>query len=308
MRVLRGPWLDWPRVEGRSSVTIGVLDGVHMGHRALLSRLDPTMVPTVLTFEPHPVEVLRPGTAPRLITTIDERIELLDAAGVEQVGVLDLAGIKELPPEEFVGGVLVDRLDTGHLVVGDDFRFGRDRSGDVELLKALGARLGFDVESIELIDEGEETVSSSRIRRLIETGDVSGAADLLGTPFRITNTVVDGDKRGRDIGFPTANLRPPDRKVVPATGIYACFALVGDRRHDAAVSVGVRPTFGGGELLIEAFILDFEGDIYGEQITVEFVEYTRPELAFDGVGELVDQMDEDVSRVRAILEMARSRI
>lgn len=289
-------------------MTIGVLDGVHMGHRALLSRLDPTMVPTVLTFEPHPVEVLRPGTPPRLITTIDERIELLDGVGVERVGVLDLAGIKELPPEEFVGGVLVDRLDTGHLVVGDDFRFGRDRSGDVELLRALGGRLGFDVEPIGLIDEGEEVVSSSRIRRLIEEGDVSGAAHLLGTPFRITNTVVDGDKRGRGIGFPTANLRPPDRKVVPAPGIYACFVWVGDHRYDAAVSVGVRPTFGGGELLIEAFILDFEGDIYGEQITVEFVEYTRPELAFDEVDELVAQMDEDVSRVRGILETARSRI
>ena len=308
MRVLRGPWLDWPRVEGRSAVTIGVLDGVHMGHRALLSRLDPTMAPTVLTFEPHPVEVLRPGTPPRLITTIEERVELLEAAGVERVGVLDLAGIKELAPEEFVRGVLVDRLDTGHLVVGDDFRFGRDRSGDVELLAALGARLGFDVEVIELIDELGETVSSSRIRRLIEAGDVSSAAQLLGAPFRITNMVVDGDKRGRDIGFPTANLRPPERKVIPATGIYACFVLVGDRRHDAAVSVGVRPTFGGGELLIEAFILDFDGDIYGEQITVEFVEYTRPELAFDGVDELVDQMSDDVSRVRAILEKARSRI
>ncbi|MFP4072482.1 MAG: bifunctional riboflavin kinase/FAD synthetase [Actinomycetota bacterium] len=308
MRVLRGPWLGWPRVEGRSSLTIGVLDGVHKGHRALLSRLDPTMVPTVLTFEPHPVEVLQPGTPPRLITTIDERIELLDAAGVERVGVLDLAEIKELPPEEFVQSVLLERLDTGHLVVGDDFRFGRDRSGDVELLKTLGTRLGFNTVSIELIDEGEEAVSSSRIRRLIEAGRVSQAAHLLGSPFRITNTVVDGDKRGSDIGFPTANLRPPDRKVIPATGIYACFVLVGDRRYDAAVSVGVRPTFGGGELLIEAFILDFEGNLYGEQITVEFVEYTRPELAFDGVDELVDQMNEDVSRVRAILETARSRI
>ncbi|MFP3882166.1 MAG: bifunctional riboflavin kinase/FAD synthetase [Actinomycetota bacterium] len=308
MRVLRGPWLGWPRVEGRSSLTIGVLDGVHKGHRALLSRLDPTMVPTVLTFEPHPVEVLQPGTPPRLITTIDERIELLDAAGVERVGVLDLAEIKELPPEEFVQSVLLERLDTGHLVVGDDFRFGRDRSGDVELLKTLGTRLGFNTVSIELIDEGEEAVSSSRIRRLIEAGRVSQAAHLLGSLFRITNTVVDGDKRGSDIGFPTANLRPPDRKVIPATGIYACFVLVGDRRYDAAVSVGVRPTFGGGELLIEAFILDFEGNLYGEQITVEFVEYTRPELAFDGVDELVDQMNEDVSRVRAILETARSRI
>lgn len=308
MKVLEGPWQGWEGVAGPSSVTIGVLDGVHLGHRALLSRLDPAMTRTVLTFEPHPIEVLRPGTRPRLITTIDERVELLGEVDVGCVGVLDLAEIKELAPVEFVEGVLVERLHTGHLVVGEDFRFGKDRSGDVDLLVRLGESLGFEVDTIELVGDGDSPVSSSRIRGLIEAGDVAAAADLLGSRFRLTNTVVDGDKRGKAIGFPTANLHPPARKVVPATGIYACFALVDGHRHDAAVSVGVRPTFGGGELLIEVYILEFDEEIYGDEITVEFVEYTRPELKFDEVDDLVAQMEKDVTETRDILERARSRI
>lgn len=302
MRVLDGPWGSWTPVADRSSVTIGVLDGVHLGHRALLSRLDPSMARTVLTFEPHPVEILSPGSHPRLITTIDERIALLGRAGVDRVGILDLAEIKELGPDEFIRDVLVDKLHLGHLVVGQDFRFGKDRLGDVELLARLGDGLGFEVDTIDLISSGGAPVSSSRIRGLIESGDVGAAADLLGSRFRVTNVVIDGDKRGRDIGFPTANIRPPERKVVPATGIYACYALVGDTWREAAVSVGVRPTFGGGELAIEAYILDFDRDIYGTDITIEFVEYTRPELEFDDVGALVTRMREDVSEIRSILE------
>jgi riboflavin kinase/FMN adenylyltransferase len=308
VNILDGPWPGWKPVEDKSSLTIGVLDGVHVGHRTLLSRLDEALSPTVLTFEPHPVEVLRPGTPPRLITTVGERIELLGEAGVDRVGVLDLTEIKDLAPEDFVQGVLVDRLRTNHLVVGNDFKFGKDRSGDVGLLLRLGGALGFRVETIELVEAAETPVSSSRIRALIESGDVRTATDLLGSRFRLTNTVIDGDKRGRDIGYPTANLRPPVRKVVPATGIYACFVIIDDVRHDAAVSVGVRPTFGGGELLIEAYILDFDRDIYGREVTVEFVEYTRPELKFGGVEDLVAQMDEDVTEARVILESARSRI
>lgn len=302
MRVLDGPWMSWTPVGDRSSLTIGVLDGVHVGHRALLSRLDASMTRTVLTFEPHPIEVLLPGTRPRLITTIDERVDLLGRAGIDRVGILDLAEIKELGPGEFIRGVLVDKLNIGHLVVGRDFRFGKDRSGDVELLARLGGDLGFEVDTIDLIATESGPVSSSRIRDLIESGEVRAAADLLGSRFRVTNQVIDGDKRGRDIGFPTANIRPPDRKVVPATGIYACHVLVGSTWREAAVSVGVRPTFGGGELVIEAYILDFEGDIYGSEITVEFVEYTRPELEFDGVEALVTRMREDVSDIRSILE------
>lgn len=289
-------------------MTIGVLDGVHRGHRALLAHLDEGLVRVVLTFDPHPLEILRPGTPPRLITTIGERIDLLGAAGADVVGVLDLSEIKEQAPEQFVSDVLVGKVNAEHVVVGADFRFGKDRAGDVELLKRTGKEHGFSVEPIELVEDLGAPISSSRIRGLIESGHVDEAADLLGSRFTLTNTVVDGDKRGRDIGFPTANLQPPQRKLIPATGVYACFVRVRGEVHPAAVNVGVRPTFGGEELLIEAFILDFSGDIYGEQLTVEFVEYLRPELRFDDVEALVAQMGEDVSRSRDILAATTSQM
>jgi riboflavin kinase/FMN adenylyltransferase len=306
--VRRGPWESWPRTGEPTALTIGVLDGVHNGHRELLKRLDPTLLRTVLTFDPHPVEVLRPGTAPRLITTIDERIELLEAAGVECVGVLDLGDIKEQTPREFIDAILVDLFSVSQLVVGSDFRFGRDRSGDVTMLVSLGGDLGFRVEVIDLLEMAETPVSSSRIRALVEQGRVAEAADLLGSRFRLGNVVVGGDKRGRQIGYPTANLRPPRRKLIPGNGVYACFATVGGATHQAAVNVGVRPTFGGEELLIEAFILDFDHEIYGEQLTLDFVQYLRPELAFDGVDELVEQMAVDVDQARSILEAVPLRI
>lgn len=308
MRVLKGPWQDWPNSNGPSSATIGVLDGVHRGHRELLARLDPAMARTVLTFDPHPIEVLRPGSPPRLITTIDERTALLADAGIDSVGVLDLAEIKELEPAEFVSDVLISKFGVGQLVVGEDFRFGRDRSGDVDLLAGLAHEQGFDLEVIPLVAEGGEPVSSSRIRDLIEEGDVSVAADFLGSWFTVTNVVVHGDERGRALGFPTANLRPPDRKVVPANGVYSCFALLDGVRHDAAVNVGVRPTFGGGELLVEAHLVDFAGDLYDRDLTLEFVSYTRPELTFPDVDELVTRIGEDLAATREVLDMARSRI
>lgn len=308
MRVMDGPWPGWEPPDGLTSVTIGVLDGVHRGHRALINRLDESMVRTVLTFDPHPVEVLRPGTPPRLITTIDERVELLADDGVELVGVLDLGEIKEQSPEEFVEQVLVGRLGAAHLVVGIDFRFGKDRSGDVGSLERLGPRLGLTMETISLVEEEGAPVSSSRVRLLIEAGRVAEAASFLERWYAVSGEVVHGDKRGHQIGYPTANMRPPTRKVVPATGVYACFASVGEGRLDAAVNVGVRPTFGGGELLIEAHVLDFDDDVYGSEMTIEFVDYLRPELKFDGVDALVGAMEDDVFRAREILSRARARI
>lgn len=308
MRVLDGSWQDWPISDRPTSTTIGVLDGVHRGHRALLQRLDRSMARTVLTFDPHPVEVLRPGSPPRLITTIDERIALLADVEIDLVAVLDLAEIKELEAEQFVDEVLVARFGIGQLVVGADFRFGRDRSGDVDLLTRLADRHGFDLEVIDLVAEDNAPISSSRIRVLIEQGDVATAADLLGSRFSMTNVVIHGDERGRALGFPTANLRPPERKVVPAMGVYSCFALVDGVRHDAAVNVGIRPTFGGGELLVEAYIIDFSDDLYDRDLTLEFVSYIRPELKFPGVDELVERMSEDVAETRETLAIARSGI
>lgn len=308
MILLDGPWTGWRTLPEKSSVTIGVLDGVHRGHRSLLHQLDDQMVRTVLTFDPHPLEVLRPGTPPRLITTIRERVALLEDAGIDCVGVLDLSEIKEQSPEQFVTDVLVGKINAGHVVIGVDFRFGKDRAGDVELLKTTGKEHGFSVEPIDLVEELGAAISSSRIRGLIESGHVDEAADLMGSRFTLTNVVIDGDKRGREIGFPTANLRPPPRKLIPATGVYACFAQVRGQTHPAAVNVGVRPTFDGGELLIEAYIFEFSDDIYGEELSVEFVEYLRPELRFDDVDSLVARMGVDVSITREILARTASRM
>lgn len=301
MRVWRDTWTSW-QSRAEASLTIGVFDGVHRGHRALMSRLDDRLAKTVLTFEPHPVEVLRPGTPPRLITTIDERTALFEAAGLDQVGVLDLAEIKELGPDDFVVEVLLNRIRMRHLVLGPDFRFGRDRTGDVTLLVEMGRRRGFEVDIVDLVTDEQGPVSSSRIRTMIETGQVSEAARHLGSRFSLTGPVIHGDKRGAAIGYPTANLTPPPRKVIPRDGVYAAFAHVGGEVKNAAVNVGRRPTFGGGELLVEAFIMDFDEEIYGHEITIEFVEFLREELDFAEVDDLVEQMGEDVAESAKLLE------
>ena len=303
MKVLEGPWEGWVPQRGPTALTVGVFDGVHIGHRVILDRLRSSRYPTtVLTFDPHPAEVLAPGTNPRLITTIDERLALFQGAGVATVGVLDLAEIRHLDPARFVSEMLVGKLGVGSLVVGNDFRFGKDRAGDVSDLRQAGVRHGFDVDVIELL-ESDGVVSATRIRELIEGGDVSAASVMLGSRYRLSNVVIDGEKRGRDLGFPTANLKPPPRKVIPGHGIYAAFAHIEGEAHPAAVNVGVRPTFGGSELLIEAYILDFEDDLYGRVTTIEFVEKLRPELEFESVDALVERIKDDVAGVRRILKL-----
>ncbi len=298
MRVLRGSWRGWDLGSEKSSVTIGVLDGVHRGHQALIAGLDSDLVRTVLTFDPHPIEVLRPGTSPRLITTIEERVALLEPWGIDQVGILDLSEIKDLGPEEFVDEVLVRTLRVGDLVVGPDFRFGRERAGDVELLRNLGKSGEFALRVLDLVHDDGGVVSSSRIREMVESGCMGEAEEALGYRYQLSSTVVSGDNRGMEIGFPTANLLPPERKVIPAIGVYAAFARVGGEVHEAAVNVGVRPTFGGGDLLIEAHMLEFSDEIYDQVLTIEFVEFLRPELAFDGVDDLITAMRSDVEKTR----------
>jgi len=228
---------------------------------------------------------------------------LLDKEGISTVGILDLSGIRHLDPEQFVIQVLVETLGVGCLVIGSDFHFGKDRAGNADYLRRAGEQHGFDVEVVDLVaDSSEHIVTSSRIRGLIEDGEIAEASLLLGSRFRISNVVVDGEKRGRALGFPTANLRPPARKVIPGHGIYAALAVLEGEAHPAAVNVGVRPTFGASELLIEAYLLDFEGDLYGSWLTVEFVERLRPELDFPNVEALVEQIGDDVAHVRRILK------
>lgn len=301
MRTWSGHPTVWPPVPGPVAATIGVLDGVHLGHRSLIRRLDPTLVRTVLTFDPHPVEVLIPGTHPRLLTTISERVGLLAGVGVEQVGVLDLADIRDLDPTRFVEEVLVERMGVGQLVAGADFRFGKNRGGDTDLLTELGRRHGFVVDIAPTVTENDQVISSSRIRSLIEEGRPADAAAALGSLFRVTGQVISGDKRGRAIGFPTANMEPPARKVLPAGGVYAGHVTALGERFIAAINIGVRPTFGGGRLLIESHLLDFDRDLYGEEIVVELAQYLRPELHFDRVEDLVDRMAQDVEDTRSLL-------
>ncbi|HLF62058.1 MAG TPA: bifunctional riboflavin kinase/FAD synthetase [Acidimicrobiia bacterium] len=303
MRVLRGPWASWETQTSPTAVTVGVFDGVHLGHRTLIERLRATgHVPTILTFEPHPAEVLAPGTHPRLITTIDERLGLLAGAGVELVGVLNLAEIRHLQAGEFLGQVLEQRLAMAAMVVGTDFHFGRDRSGDVAFLRRAGDLEGFKVDVVELQQTADGAISSSGIRAMIEMGDMRAATGLLGSRYSLSNVVIHGDGRGREIGFPTANLEPPGRKVIPGHGVYAAYALLRGERHQAAVNVGVRPTFGGTELVVEAHLLDFNDDCYDETMTLEFVERLRPELRFEEVSALIKQMSVDVETVREVLE------
>jgi riboflavin kinase/FMN adenylyltransferase len=302
MKVLRGPLDSWEPQTVPTAVTVGVFDGVHLGHRTLIDRLQVSgYLPSVLTFDPHPGEVLSPGSHPRLITTIEERLDLFAGAGVELVAVVDLAEIRHLRPEEFVSQVLEQRLAMAAMVMGTDFHFGKDRAGDVGFLRHAGALQGFKVDVVEL-KTVDGVVSSSGIRALIEVGEMRVAAALLGSRYRLSNVVVDGDKRGREIGFPTANLEPPARKVIPGHAVYAAFAWLRGERHHAAVNVGLRPTFGQSDLVVEAHLLDFNDDCYGETMTLEFLERLRPELKFGEVSELVEQMSADIEIARALLD------
>jgi riboflavin kinase/FMN adenylyltransferase len=268
------------------AVAIGTFDGVHLGHRRVIqAALDAGPLPTVVTFDPHPRTAL--GNQVLLLSTVERRLELLAALGVEETLVVrfDLE-LARLAPEEFAERVLRP-IGTETVFAGRDFRFGRGRSGDLALLE----RLGFGVRPVDLL----EGVSSSEVRHRLQSGDVAGAAELLGRPPEVEGTVVSGDARGGTLGFPTANLAVPPELLVPAYGIYAGAAL--DRR--AAISIGTNPHYGGDERRVEAFLLDFEGDLYGRRLVVELWRRLRDERAFATERELVAQIAQDVKETRA---------
>lgn len=273
-------------VQSERGVAIGTFDGVHRGHCAVIDAVRATgLRATVVTFHPHPREVL--GYEVQLLTTLDRRIELLAAAGAEDIVVVEFTTeLARLSPEEFVRSVLTP-IGTRVIVAGENFRFGHARSGDVELLR----RLGFDVLPVPIV----EGVSSSRIRESLRAGEVGVAARLLGRPHELEGSVVPGDQRGGTLGFPTANLAVPPNLLVPAYGIYAG-AMLGNR---AAVSIGVNPHYGGHERRIEAFLLDFAGDLYGQHLRLELWQRLRDERSFESEQALIAQIADDVDATRA---------
>ena len=276
-------------------VALGTFDGVHRGHREVIRGAD-----TVLTFAPHPLSVIAPPRAPLLLTTLERKAELVAGLGVQELVVVPFdAAFAALTADEFVERVLVDRLRTTHVTVGENFRFGHGAEGDAARLQADGR---FETRVAPLLEVDGEVVSSSHIRGLVLGGAVEYADELLGAPFTLTREVVHGDKRGRELGFPTANLLPADGYVTPGHGVYACRATTasGDT-YAAATNVGVRPMFvtGRGEL-IEAFLLDFDADIYGQPLRLEFLKRLRGEKRFASVEALIEQMNRDVDEARAI--------
>jgi riboflavin kinase/FMN adenylyltransferase len=301
---------DLPADRGRSVVTIGNFDGVHRGHRTVIGRAreeaDRAGLPVVaVTFDPHPMAVLRPEHAPSIITPLDRRADLLREAGADHV--LALAFDMEMAawtPQHFVDQVLVEALHASVVVVGANFRFGHRAAGDVSMLKEAGERAGFTAVGVEL-EGGPQVWSSTYVRTCLAAGDVAGAAEALGHPFAVRGVVVEGDRRGRDLGFPTANVPADPQAAVPADGVYAGWLRrVGEEAsYPAAISVGTNPTFEGQrERRVEAYVLDrTDLELYGVEVEVVFVERLRGMVRFDGVEALVETMHNDVARTREIL-------
>lgn len=305
---------------GPSAVTVGAYDGVHLGHRAVIAEVrrlaaERGLTTVVVTFDRHPAQVVRPESAPRILTDLDQKLELLASVGVDVTYVIHFDEERaQESAEDFVDDVLVSQLDGRFVVVGEDFHFGRNRQGDVALLRDMGRTRGFTVEGLGLLgpeDLGTGTdshakVSSTAIRQLLIDGDVAAAARFLGRPHEVRGIVEHGDGRGgADLGFPTANLAIDPAVQLPADGIYAGWFVRADGSVvPAALSLGHRPTFYDrpqGEPLLESHLLDFHGDLYGEAVAVRFVERIRSEKRFDHVDDLIAAMTNDVQRTRAVL-------
>jgi riboflavin kinase/FMN adenylyltransferase len=301
---------------GRCVVTIGIFDGMHRGHADIISRAvaaaESRGLPCVLlTFVPHPSEVVRPGSHPPILTTVTRRAELAANLGIDVFCVLPFTlEFSHLGPAEFVHEAIVERLHAAQVVVGDNFRFGHKAAGDIDTLATLGQRFGFSAQGIELLRDGETVISATYVRSCVEAGDMELAQAALGRPHRLDGVVEQGDHRGRELGFPTANLGVDRYAAVPADGVYAGRVVrldewgqtvKDDPLGDAAISVGTNPTFDGQQRRVEAFILDFDGDLYGHHLGVEFSHRLRGMVRFDGVEPLVAQMAEDVERTRAVM-------
>ena len=315
---------DIPSDWGRCVLTIGVFDGVHRGHAELIARAVKSSrargVPTVLmTFDPHPMEVVFPGSHPAQLTTLTRRAELAEELGIDVFLVMPFTpDFMKLTPERYVHELLVERLHVLDVVVGENFTFGKKAAGNVATLRKAGERLGFAVESVSLVADrhSSETVtfSSTYIRACVDAGDVVAAAEALGRAHRVEGVVVRGDGRGRGLGYPTANVAPPMYSAIPADGVYAAWftvlghghgpgtgSVVPGERYPAAVSVGTNPTFSGRTRTVEAFVLDTAADLYGQHVAVDFVARLRGQEKFSSVDDLIAAMGRDTDKARAIL-------
>ena len=271
-------------------VAIGTFDGVHRGHQAVIQSAD-----TVLTFDPHPLEILHPAAMPKLLMPFEVKRDVIEGLGVGELVVIPFdREFASVPAEGFIDDVLIGRLGASLVSVGENFRFGAKAKGDPEM---LAGRSEFETRVVPLVEMDGETISSTRIRALVAAGDMEGARHCLGAPFMVEGTVVRGDQRGRELGFPTANIVPDDRLAIPGHGVYAAFA----NGVPAAVNVGVRPTFDTGRgVLIETYLIDRSEDLYGQNLRVAFVERLRGERRFPGVEELIAQMRIDVEDARRV--------
>jgi riboflavin kinase / FMN adenylyltransferase len=292
-------------------VTVGSFDGMHLGHQAVLREIAERAsaagrASVLVTFEPHPLEIVNPQAAPPILTTGPERGEFLAQTAIDYVVLLRfdrrMAG---LSPEEFVKEILLDRCQTRELVIGHDHGFGRGRSGDVETLRRLGTVHGFEVDVVPAVDVGDQHVSSSRIRRAVAGGDLASAARMLGHPYRVSGRVVEGERRGRQIGVPTINLGDiPPRKLLPPDGVYAVRVEWRGGRSGGMMNQGARPTFRDKRRVLEAHLFDFDGDLYDEWVRVEWIERLRDVQSFASVEALKHQLERDRSRALAVLSAA----
>ncbi len=305
MNVYRNDPSDW-KTDGRATaVAIGVFDGVHRGHVAVLGGLQERaggMPVVAMTFAVHPDEVVTGMPAPPALAPLERRIEMLGDLGLDGVAVIEFdEQVRQLSPEMFIKSYVVDGLNAALVSVGEDFRFGFEAEGNVDTLRIAGLAHGFEVVATPIVDVYGTEVRSSAIRAAIASGGVALASTMLGRPFEIEGTVVPGDARGRTIGFPTANITMPDCLVQPATGVYAVRCEVGDKKYLGVSNVGTRPTFGGGDETIEVHLLDTDEDLYDKTMRVQFIDRLRSEQAFESVDALIEQITHDVVQARAVL-------
>jgi riboflavin kinase/FMN adenylyltransferase len=306
--VLRGNPAGWRRTD--SAVAIGVFDGLHRGHQAVIRALEVAAPPAssvVLTFGVHPAALLSPAGGPLALTTLERRLELFSEMRVDVVAVIDFDDeVRQITPEEFVQRYLVAGLGARFVAVGEGFRFGYGAAGDLDTLRCLGRESGFEVASVAIVEADGTAVRSTAIRRALRTGDVAAANTMLGRPHEIAGIVVPGDGRGRQIGVPTANIAAPPDLIVPGRGVYAVRVIIGEEEYPGVANIGVRPTFDGGPEVVEVHLLDTERDLNDQGLRIDFIARLRDERRFDSAADLVDQIHRDIEAAKEVVGGATS--